>query len=114
MHLVRISCLTNVLCIEEVLGEKIVRVSMAVIVMITGITVCAVQVMSGDVWTGTAFNLITGNHVPEGMCNHSCLYINKFKNNILICSLSTLILRLQAYGFQSDMLMHHKREMHQP
>ena len=56
----------NITFVEESIGEMTLRVVFIVVVVVSGITVMSIQIVTGDVATGTIFILITGKTVPVG------------------------------------------------
>ena len=56
----------NIAFVEESIGEMTLRVVFVVVFVVSGVTVMSIQIVTGDVATGTIFILITGKTVPVG------------------------------------------------
>jgi hypothetical protein len=67
LGLTRLLCLTNITLMEETLSETIFRRIHCLIIIFSGIAVCLAQILSGDILTGTAYNMLTRQGVPPGM-----------------------------------------------
>ena len=55
---------------EEALSETSLRLIHCLITILSGIVVCSAQILSGDILTGTAYNLLTRQGVPPGILSH--------------------------------------------
>ena len=66
VNLIRILSLTRMLVFIETIDEKLICATLRVVTVIAGVTACAAQVLSGDVFTGTHFNIVTRSKIQEG------------------------------------------------
>ena len=66
MCIIRTLCLINISWMEENLGEMCIRFTLMFITLIISITACTIQIISGDITTGTIYILLTGQTVPVG------------------------------------------------
>ena len=66
MCIIRTICLINISWIEENLSEMCIRFTLMFITLIISIATCTIQLVSGDIRTGTAYILLTGQVVPVG------------------------------------------------
>jgi hypothetical protein len=57
---------------EENLGETFIRLITAFVTLVTSVTVCVTQIISGDITTGTVYIMVTGKTVPVGKCTNFC------------------------------------------
>jgi hypothetical protein len=64
--IVRIFCLRNITFVEETIGETVIRIVFVCLIVGAGIGVCTVQIVTGDVTTGTVYILVTRQTVPVG------------------------------------------------
>ena len=70
LGLTRFLCLVNITFMEEALSETSLRLIHCLITFLSGIVVCSAQILSGDILTGTAYNLLTRQGVPPGILSH--------------------------------------------
>ena len=52
--------------VEEVIGERKMRMFLTSGTLYVATTICILHYLSGDILTGTAYNLITRKTVPVG------------------------------------------------
>ena len=57
--IVRILCFSNISFMEEVIGEKVTRISLACITISTAVLNCIFMATTGDITNGTMFNMMT-------------------------------------------------------
>ena len=66
INTVRTISLTPMIVLIETIDEKLICDTLKVATVIVGVTACIAQLLSGDVYTGTTYNIVTGSKIQEG------------------------------------------------
>jgi uncharacterized membrane protein len=66
INTVRTVSLTPLIVFIDTIDEKLTCITLRVITVIAGVAACSAQIFSGDVFTGTTYNLVTRSKVQEG------------------------------------------------
>ena len=62
----RVVCLISITCVEENFEERFVRLVIGHACLLFSITICTMLVFAGDLASGTVFNMLTGQTIPDG------------------------------------------------
>jgi len=81
LSVLRVASLTHMNFLDETIGESLIRKIIAIINFSCGISVCIAQWLSGEVLTGTIYNVLAKDNIPAGKL--------RFKSN-LIYKLNTI------------------------
>ena len=71
INTVRMISLTPMIVFIETIDEKLICTTLKVATVIAGGMACIALVFSGDIFTGTVYNLVTRNKIPQGLFSGS-------------------------------------------
>ncbi len=67
LAIVRLLCIIDITLVENKIGQFGVRTTAITFVILVSLTVCGALIVTGDIATGAAFNLVTNQSVSLGM-----------------------------------------------
>jgi len=71
----RIVCLISITCVEENFEERFVRLVIVHTNLLFSSTICAMLLFASDLATGTVYNMLTGQTIPDVSLPHSLLIL---------------------------------------